>query len=359
MTPLNLSDFEGVAREKLPQPSFDYIAGGAGDEITLAENRWALDRLQLRPRVLVDVSEVELGGKLFAHELALPVILAPVAFQALAHPEAEIATARAAAVAGTIFTVSTLASRRLEDIAAAADGPLWFQLYCSRRREITQALVERAVAAGYSALVVTVDTPVVGRRERDLRNNFQLPADALPLNLLPYVDLEGLTRAEQTSSLVTIVDGLFDPTLTWDDLAWLRGLSSLPVLVKGILTAEDARLALEHGAGGIMVSNHGGRQLDTVPATIDVLPEIVVAVDGRVPILVDGGIQRGTDVIKALALGAQAVAIGRSYLWGLAADGEAGVTAVLDVLRQEIASALALVGCPDARKLTASSIRRR
>lgn len=357
MKALNLSDFEDLARQKLPEQNFGYIASGSDDEVTLAQNRRAFEQLVLLPRVLVDVSEVETGVEILGRRLELPVLLAPAAFHALAHPEAEIATARAAAAAGTIFTVSTMASRRIEDVAAATDAACWFQLYCSRDREISRALIERAEAAGYTALVVTVDVPVVGRREEDLRNEFRLPPEALPQTLLQYADLEGLSRAEQASTLAELVDRLFDPTLSWKDLEWMRGITKLPILLKGVLHPADARRAVEEGVDGLIASNHGGRQLDTVPAAIEVLAEIVEAVDGKIPVLVDGGVRRGTDVVKALALGAAAVMIGRSYMWGLAVDGEEGVTAVLEMLRGEIRTALALVGTPRIGDLGPGCVR--
>jgi 4-hydroxymandelate oxidase len=310
--------------------------------------------------VLVDVGELDLETEVLGQAVAMPILLAPTAFQVLAHPEGEVATARAAAAAGTLSILSTLASRRLEEVAAAAPaGRRWFQLYCSRDRALTRALVEKAAAHGFGALVLTVDVPVVGRREKDLRNRFSLPPAAAPHGLLDLVaELDLSLPAEPSSALVALSARLFDPTLRWEDLAWLRSLSTLPILIKGILTGEDARLAVEHGAAGILVSNHGGRQLDSVPAAVDALPEVVAAVEGRIPVLLDGGVRRGTDVIKALALGARAVLVGRPYVWGLAAGGEAGVRRVLELLHDELATGLALLGCPRVGDLGPQHLRR-
>lgn len=345
MEPVNLAEFETAARERLDKGAFDYIAGGADDEVTLSENRAALERIKLKPRMLVDVSNVDTSASVLGQEVPCPVLLAPTAFQILAHPEGEIATARAAAATRTIMVVSTLASKSLEDIAAATSGPKWFQLYCYKDKAVTQALVESAAEHGYSAICMTVDVPKIGRRERDLRNRVQLPLDALPKNFERFVDLSVIPTAERESAIASYVNSLLDPSLTWKDVDWLRSITSLPVLIKGILTVEDACLAVQHEVEGIVVSNHGGRQLDGVPATIEVLSEVVEAVHGRAEVLVDGGIRRGTDVVKALALGARAVLIGRPYLWGLAVDGDVGVVRVLDMLREEVELALALTGC--------------
>lgn len=357
MEPLNLHELEDLARQTLTPQNFDYIAGGADDEVTVRTNRQAFARWQICPRVLVDVSEVELGIELLGRRISLPVLLAPTAFHALAHPEAERATARAAAAAETIFVLSSLSSQPLAEVAAAADGPRWYQLYCPRDRTIARGLVERAVESGYEALCLTVDVPVVGRREKDLRHPFRLPPEALPKDLLSFIDLTKYPPHEHESALNDLFARFFDPSLTWRDLEWLRSLSSLPFILKGILCAEDARLALEHGVDAIIVSNHGGRQLDGVPAALEVLEEISETVAGRIPILVDGGIRRGTDVVKALALGADAVLIGRPYLWGLAVNGQAGVRHVIEMLREEIRSAMALAGCPRVTQLGKSFLR--
>ena len=347
---VNVDDFEAAARERLDPGAYGYFAGGAGDEHTLRENRAAFARWELRPRVLVDISSVSTATTVLGTEVALPVLVAPTAFQRLAGPEAELPTARAAAAAGTIMTLSTLSSVTPAELAAAAPGaPQWFQLYWSRDRGFTQELIEGAVEAGFAALMLTVDLPVAGRRERDVRTAFALPDD-LPLPNLP----QALRRKDFHTALHAVVDD----TLTWRDLEWLRSVCSLPLVVKGILTAEDALLAAEHGAAAVVVSNHGGRQLDGVPPALDVLPEVVEAVGERLEVLLDGGIRRGIDVLKALALGARATLSGRSVLWGLAAGGEDGATRVLELLRREVELGLKLLGCPSPAGVTRSHVRR-
>ena len=346
---INLDDFEQAARERLDPGAYGYYAGGAGDERTLRANVEAYARWDLRPRVLVDVSEVSTATTVLGTEVELPVLVAPTAFHRLADPEGELATARAAAAAGTVMCLSTLSSVSPAELAAAAPGaPQWFQLYWSRDRGFTGELVASVAEAGFRAIVLTVDFPVAGRRERDLRLEFTLPDD-LPAPNLPVT----LARRDFHAALGDIVD----TSLTWRDLEWLRSATSLPLLVKGVLTAEDALLAAEHGAEGVIVSNHGGRQLDGVPATLDVLPEVVDAVGERVEVLLDGGIRRGTDVLKALALGARATLAGRAVLWGLAAAGEDGVARVLELLRNEIASGLMLLGCPRPDEVSRAHVR--
>jgi isopentenyl diphosphate isomerase/L-lactate dehydrogenase-like FMN-dependent dehydrogenase len=347
---INVDDFEAAARERLEPGAYGYIAGGAGDEHTLRQNRAAFERWELRPRVLVDVSEISTRTTVLGTEVALPVLVAPTAFQRLAHPEGEAATARAAAAAGTVMTLSTLSSVTPGELAAAAPGaPQWFQLYWSRDRGFTQGLAEAAVDAGFGAIVLTVDLPVPGRRERDVRAAYRLPDD-LPLPNIP----QELRGDDFHSALHAVVDD----TLTWRDLEWLRGICPLPFVVKGILTAEDALLAVEHGAAAVVVSNHGGRQLDGVPASLDVLPEVVEAAGGRVEVLLDGGIRRGIDVLKALALGARATLSGRSVLWGLAAEGEEGAARVLELLRRELELGLKLLGCASPSEVTGGHVRR-
>ncbi|MDE3155624.1 MAG: alpha-hydroxy-acid oxidizing protein [Acidobacteriota bacterium] len=350
-------EYEAIARTRMEASAYDYYAGAAGDERTLAENRRGFDRLLLRPRVLVDVSRVDTATTLLGESLALPILLAPTAFNRLAHPDGECAVVRAAGRAGTLLVASTIASCSVEEIAAAATGPLWFQLYVYKDRELTKALVARAEAAGCRALVLTVDTPRLGRRERDVRNGFVLPPHAAIRN---FADVGRATEAGWTSgsSFFDYVFRLFDASLGWEAIDWLQSITRLPVLLKGILTPEDARLAADAGVAGIVVSNHGARQLDGVAATIDALPAIVGAVDGRLPVLLDGGIRRGTDVLKALALGARAVLIGRPYLWALAADGEAGVSRALALLRDELELAMALAGRPTIASIDASLVER-
>jgi (S)-2-hydroxy-acid oxidase len=346
MEPVNLWEYEPLARQRLSQMAYDYIAGGADDELTLKENREAFERIQLCPRVLVDVSDIHPSTHVLGQRVEFPVLLAPVAIQQLAHPEGELATARAAAASGTIMVLSTMSTFSMEEVAQSVRGPRWFQLYCYRDREVTQQFVERAQENDYSAICVTVDTPYLGRRERDVRNRFQYPSHLVLKNFVGYVDLAAIPSDTHGSAVAAYAAGLLSPALTWEDVDWLRSVTSLPLILKGIMTVEDARLAVEHGVEGIIVSNHGGRQLDGVPATIAMLPRIVETVKGRAEVFLDGGIRRGTDVLKALALGAQAVLIGRPYVWGLAVDGEAGVKRVLALLRGEVELAMALAGCP-------------
>jgi 4-hydroxymandelate oxidase len=344
MDPINIYEYEAIAREKLTPMAYDYYASGAHDEITLRENHAAYDRIRLRYRVLRDISRRDISTTVLGQPIRLPVIVAPTAFHKLACEDGEVATVRAAGAAGTLMILSTLSTTSIEDVLAAATGPVWFQLYVYKDREATKALVQRAEAAGCSALVLTVDAQIWGRRERDVRNRFRLP-DGLSVKNLSPSGKEEFPQEVKDSGLAAYVASLFDQTLSWKDVEWLCSLTKLPVLLKGIVHADDARRASEYGAAGVIVSNHGGRQLDTAPATIDVLPEIVEAVDGKVEVLIDGGIRRGTDVVKALALGAKAVAVGRPILWGLASDGQRGAEKVLDILRYEVDLAMGLCGC--------------
>lgn len=354
---VNVFDYEDLARQKLSQPFFDYIAGGADDEVTLHRNREAFGRIELRPRALVDVSTVDLSTTILGREVAMPVMLAPVALQRPVHSEGEVASARAAAKAGTIFALSTMASATIEEVAAASDGPKWFQLYVHPNRDVAKRLVQRAEAAGYLAICLTVDVPHLGRRERDLRNRLEFPPEITHVNYLGEVEIPPPSTQSTGSALADSAGHLIDPSLNWSDIDWLRSLTSLPIVLKGIMTAEDARLAVDHGAAGIVVSNHGGRQLDGAPATIDVLREIVEAVGGRCEVLLDSGIRRGTDVLNALALGANAVLIGRAFMWGLAVGGEEGVTRVLAMLRNELELAMALCGCRSVSEIGRDVVR--
>ena len=338
---MNLREWEMLAKELLPQATYDYYAGGAGDEITVRENEQAWAGLRLRPRVFVDVSTCETATTILGQSVAFPLLTAPCAYNQLAHPDGELAVARATAAAGVIQTLSTMASYSIEEVAAASVGGRWFQLYCHRDREITKALVERAEAAGFAALCLTVDVPATGNRERDIRNNFQVPANIPVANLEQYLPVGAGAMA-----LHHYASKQFDASLTWESLAWLRSITRLPIVVKGVLTAEDALLAIQHGVTGIVVSNHGGRQLDSVVTTCDALPEIAAAVQGQAEVYVDGGIRRGTDILKALALGARAVLIGRPYLWALAVSGEAGVAQILQHLHDDLKLSMALAGCP-------------
>ena len=350
--PLNLHEFETAAAARLPRMVFDYFAGGANDEVAVRTSREAWGAIALRYRVLRDVSQRSLATTILGNELAFPLLVAPMAFQRLAHPDGEIAVARAADALGAGMVLSTLATTSIEDVRAATRGPLWFQLYIYRDRELSRALVERAERAGCSALVLTVDAPLLGRRERDERNGFHVPSDT------PVPNLTGDPRATLAqgaaggSALALFVERYWDSSISWRDLEWLRSITSVPLLVKGIVRGDDARLALEHGAAGVIVSNHGGRQLDTSVPTARVLPEVADAMGGRGALLVDGGIRRGTDMLKALALGAQAVLLGRPVLWGLAAGGTDGVRRVLHLLRDEFDLALGLAGCRAPAELT-------
>jgi len=353
--PSNIAGYEQLAATRLAQPVYDYYAGGAEDEATLRGNRQAFGRYVLRPRVLVDVSSVDPVVRVLDDDIALPVMLAPTAFQRLAHTEGELATARAAAAAGTILVASTLSTYPIEEIAAAAPGAsLWLQLYVFRDRTITEQLVRRAEAVGCRAICLTASVPVQGNRERDARNRFRLPLG------VEMANFRGLRQASfpdvRGSGLYAFIQSEFDPALTWEAVTWLRSITRLPVIVKGIMLPGDARLAVEHGAAGVIVSNHGGRQLDGAEPTLRALPRVAEAVAGRVPVLMDGGIRRGTDVVKALLLGARAVLIGRPYLWGLAADGQAGVEHVLEILRSEIVRTLALLGAPTVSQLEGDQI---
>lgn len=348
---LNLAQLEALARARLPKMTWDYYASGADDERCVARNCSAYDRIALHYRVLVDVAQRDLSTTVLGHRIAMPICVAPTAFHKLAHRDGELASVRGAGDAGTLFILSTLSNTRVEDVIAAASGPVWFQLYVYRDRGATEALVRRVEAAGARALVLTVDAPLLGRRERDVANRFALPPD-LGIENLHAAGYARLPPASGESGLAAYVAELLDPSLTWEAIAWLRSITKLPVLVKGIVRADDAVRAVEHGAAGIVVSNHGGRQLDASPATIDVLPRIADAVAGRAEILVDGGIRRGADVVKALAYGAKAVCVGRPVLWGLAAGGRAGVATALATLRRELDLAFALCGCPNVASVT-------
>jgi len=347
---LNLHEVELLAARRMSRMAFDFCASGAGDEYTLSENRHAYNRLALAYRVLVNVGARDLSTTVLGQRAAMPVLIAPTAFQQLAHGEAELATARAAAAAGAIMVVSTFATRTFEEIRQASTGALWLQLYLFKDRGLTRSLIQRAEAAGYTHVVLTVDAPILGPRESDIRNCFQLPEGVAPANLKGWP--AGGAKSQSGSQLAEYFTSSLDPSLTWKDVEWLRSLTRMPVLVKGIVRADDAVRAVEHGAAGVIVSNHGGRQLDTAPATIRVLPEVVDAAAGRVEVLVDGGVRRGTDIVKAIALGARGVLLGRPILWGLAIGGQPGVTRVLDLIRHELDSAMALCGCPSIPAIT-------
>ena len=342
---LNVDDYARAARAALPRDVFDYYAGGALDEVTLAENRAAWRRLALHYRVLAGVGQRDLATTVLGQPVSFPVLVAPTAFHRLACPEGELATARAARAAGTCLVLSSLSNTAMERVFAETDAPCWFQLYVYKDRGVTRSLVERAREAGAGAIVLTVDAPGWGTRERDVRNAFRLPPGLDVANLAPAG--RGDFPTVEGSGLAAYVREHFEDALGFDDLDWLCGSTPLPVVVKGVCRGDDARACIEHGAAGVVVSNHGGRQLDTAPATCEVLPAVVEAVDGAGEVYVDGGIRRGSDVVKALALGARAVLVGRPVLWGLAVDGERGALAVLDILRRELEEAMLLCGCAD------------
>jgi 4-hydroxymandelate oxidase len=339
---VSLDDYEELARTRMSPLADAYLAAGAGDETTMRANRDAFAAVRLRPRVLVDVSTIETRLTLFGHACTSPIILAPTAYTRLFHPEGELAVAGGAAAAGVPYTVSSFSTTTVEDIRASSAGPLWFQLYVLRDRGLTRELVQRAEAAGCEALCLTVDQPILGIRNRERRVGFDLPPGLRRVHLDTLGDRAVHARA--APGTLDIYSPLFDPALTWTAVEPLLASTRLPVLIKGILDADDAAHAIEAGAGGIIVSNHGGRALDGVPATLEALPYVVERVAGRVPVLVDGGIRRGTDIVIALATGAAAVMIGRPYVHGLVVAGAAGVTQVVNILRQELETAMALLG---------------
>lgn len=347
-----MADFERAAAEKLEEGVAGYFFGGACDEVTLRDNRDAWRRWRLRPRALAGLAEWETRADVLGKEASMPILVAPVAYQRLVDAEGEIAMARAAASAGTVMCLSTLATTRPSELAAAVpEGRRWFQLYCFRDVAVTKALMDEAVDSGFEAIVVTVDAPRGGRRERDLRAGFEIPQGLGVPSVEAALGSERAVTIEETFALM-------DPALNWSDLEDLASDFDVPIVVKGVLTAEDAALAVEHGLAGVVVSNHGGRQLDCALATADALPEVVEAVAGRAAVLVDGGIRRGSDAAIALALGADAVLIGRPSLWGLAVGGEAGAARVLELLRVELELALTLCGCASPAGLGPEHVRR-
>jgi len=344
--PLKLEDFELAARAVLPQGIYDYIAGGSEDEAALRGNREAFARYRFRFKILASTDQIELSSELLGQRFRMPVHLAPTAIQRMAHPDGELAAYRAASDAGIAYSLSTLSSAAIEEVAAAASGPRWFQLYMHTERAVSATFVERAVDAGYSAILLTVDLPKTGRRERDIRNAFSLPQG------LRYANLDARRRADAAEGpdpFAQNVNANTHPSLGWADLEWLVAKTSLPVIVKGVVRGDDARHAVEAGARGLIVSNHGGRQLDYAIASLDALPEVVEAVRSQVPVLMDGGVRRGTDVLKALCLGARGVLIGRPFLYALAVGGADAVTRMLEMLRQEMEVSMSLLG---ARRLS-------
>lgn len=377
---VSIPDLRPLARRRLPRVVFDYLDGGAEGEFTLRENCRAFEDVTFRPRHAVSVPSCDLRVRVLGLDLALPFILAPVGYSRLMHPQGEIAAARCAGTAGTGYILSTISGHRLEDVKAASAGPVCYQLYLMGGRAAAEGTIARARAAGYSALVLTIDTAVSGMRERDWRNGMKELMSGSLFSKVPFLP-QVLTRpgwlvrflvdggvpdlpnvvipGRGPMPMTDVAAALASSTVTWEDLRWIRELWPKPIVVKGVLTAEDARRAVDEGASAIVVSNHGGRQLDCVPASLEVLPEIVSAVNGQIDVLMDGGVRRGTDVIKAICLGARAVLIGRAYAYGLAAGGPAGVTRAIDILRAEIERALKLLGCPSISALDRSYVNRR
>jgi L-lactate dehydrogenase (cytochrome) len=373
---VNINDLRNIARRRLPKGIFDYVDGGAEDEATLRNNRAGFQRYTFDPRVLVDVSQRDQSTTVLGQRLASPLILAPTGFTGMLRHKGETLAARAAAKKGLIYTCSTMSICSMEEIAAASSGPIWFQLYVWRDRQITRSLIERARAIGAKALVVTVDTPMLGQRERDIRNGLLIPPRVTPGNLLDllrrpawlyeflshprptfgnFVGTQGVKH--DAVSLGAFTQQQFSPAITWDDLAWFRSLWNGPLAIKGVMGAADARLAVEHGLDAIVVSNHGGRQCDGLPGAIDVLPEIVDVVQGRAEVILDGGVQRGSDAVKAVALGAKACMIGKAFNYGVAAGGEAGALKALEILQNEIDRCLALLGRPTLADLDRGALR--
>lgn len=350
----NVCEYEEIAKQKLPKMIYDYYASGAEDQWTLQENRNAFSRILFRPRILIDVSNIDMTTTVLGFNISMPIMIAPTAMQKMAHPQGEYATARAASAANTIMTLSSWATSSVEEVASTGPGVRFFQLYVYKDRDVVRQLVKRAERAGFKAIVLTVDTPRLGRREADIKNRFTLPPF---LTLKNFEDLD-LGKMERTndSGLASYVASQVDRSLSWKDVKWLQTITSLPIIVKGVMTAEDTRLAIQAGVAGIVVSNHGARQLDYVPATINCLEEVVKAARGQVPVFLDGGIRRGTDAFKALALGASGVFIGRPVVFALAADGEAGVRKVLQMLRDELELTMALSGCTSLKEITRNHI---
>ena len=374
---INIHDLRRLAKRRLPRVVFDYLDGGAEDEFTLRENCRVFEDVTFRPRYAVAMPKCDLRTRVLGADLAFPAILAPVGYSRLMHPAGELAAASAAGSAGLIYTLSTISAHKLENVRAASTGPVWYQLYIVGGREVAEAGIERAQRAGFSALVVTIDTPVAGLRERDPRNGMKELLGGSILSKLPFLpqmfahpgwlasflldgavpQLENIViPGEGPMPLMDVTAALAKAFVTWEDFRWLRKIWTGPILVKGVLTGDDARRAVDEGAAAIIVSNHGGRQLDGAPATLRALPEVVSAVDGQAEVLMDGGVRRGSDIVKALCLGACAVLIGRAYAYGLAAAGHAGVNRALEILSADVERTLLLIGCPSVSALNASYV---
>ena len=374
---VSVADFRAIAQRRVPRSVFDYLDGGAEGEVTLRENCRVYDDVTFRPRHAVSFDQCNLRTRVLGFDLALPFLLAPVGYSRLMHPMGEVAAARAAGNAGTAYTLSTISGHKLEDVKAASTGPVFYQLYLMGGRGAAEAAIERARVAGFSALAVTIDTPVSGIRERDHRNGMKELVSGGPFEKLPFLPqilsrpgwlasflLDGgipalpnvVIPGKGPMPLVDVAAALAESAVTWSDLTWIREVWRGPIIVKGVLTADDARRAVNEGAAAISVSNHGGRQLDCVPASLRVLPEIVKAVDGQIEVLMDGGIRRGTDIAKALCLGARAVLCGRAYAYGLAAAGEVGVNRAIEILRTDLDRTLRLLGCANVGELNRSNV---
>lgn len=374
---VNIHDLRELARRRLPRVIFDYLDGGAEGEVTLRENCRIFDDVMFRPRQAVAVANCDPGTTVLGQRINFPAILAPVGYSRLMHPSGEVAAAAGAGAAGTMYTLSTISGYKLEDVKAASSGPVWYQLYLVGGRAVAEGAIERARTAGYSALVVTIDTAVAGMRERDPRNGMKQLLSGSLISKIPHVTqilahpgwLAGFLLDGGTPNLQNIVEpgkgpmplvdvtaALAKAVVTWEDLRWLRQLWPGPIVIKGVLTAEDAKRAVDEGAAAIIVSNHGGRQLDGVPPTLRVLPEVIAAINGRIEVLMDGGIRRGSDIVKALCMGARAVLVGRAYAYGLAAAGRAGVDRALDILRADVERTMVLLGCPSIAALDGSYV---
>jgi L-lactate dehydrogenase (cytochrome) len=376
----NVEDYRGLAHKRLPRAVMDFIEGGAEDEITISRNKKGFENIHIIPRILTDVSVRDISTTILGTPVSSPIVLCPVGLATLAHPLGEVAAGIAAANKGIISTYSSSSSWNLEDIAAASSGVKWFQLYIWKDRKLTAEIIERARKSGYQALVLTVDVPISARRERDLRNGFTIPprprvnqiGDLLQHFGWFYAQLKSEITGHKMSmgnftpenvgmrtrlKMLEVVNELFDPSITWSDVAWLKSIWDGPIVIKGVMTPEDAKLAVKAGADAIWISNHGGRQLDGVSGTIEVLPEIANAVKGKAEIYLDGGVRRGSDIVKAIALGANACMIGRPYMYGLAANGAAGVESIISILEIEMGATMALMGRPTIASLDSSSVR--
>src|SRR5713101_7624159 len=374
---INIHDLRHLAQRRLPKVVFDYLDGGAESEVTLRENCRVFDDVTFRPRQAVAISECDLRTRVLSADLAFPAILAPIGYSRLMHPGGEVAAAAAAEEAGLAYTLSTISGHKLENVRTASKGPVWYQLYLVGGREVAGGAIDRARRAGFSALVVTIDTPVAGMRERDPRNGMKELLDGTLFSKLPFLPqifahpgwlasflLDGgvpkleniVIPGKGPMSLIDVTAALSHAVVTWEDIRWLKGIWTGPIVVKGVLTGDDARRALDEGAAAIIVSNHGGRQLDGAPAALRVLPEVVAAVNGQAEVLMDGGVRRGSDIVKAICFGARAVLLGRAYAFGLAAAGEAGVARALEILRDGVERTLKLLGCSSTSALDRSYV---